>query len=98
MTGVTIKASDGGEAPTALAANATVQLKAEAAWSDGTKADVTAQATWTSKDTAKATVSSGGLVTWVAEGVARISAAYQGKTSADASIACAAAPAPPSGE
>lgn len=69
-----------------------MQLKAEASWSDGTKTDVTSEATWTSKDTAKATVSDKGLVTWKAEGTARISAAYQGKASADATIACQAAP------
>lgn len=69
-----------------------MQLKAEAAWSDGTTEDVTSKATWTSKDTGKATVSATGLVTWVAQGTARINAAYQGKTSADVSIACAAVP------
>lgn len=56
----------------------TGQAHATAVMIDGRKIDVTKQAAWTSGDTAKATVSNTGLVTGVAAGPARLTAALFG--------------------
>ncbi len=56
------------------------QFSATARFSDGSIQDVTNRATWTSSNTDVATVSAEGLVTAVAAGVVRISAAYQSVT------------------
>ncbi|MCA9672746.1 MAG: Ig-like domain-containing protein [Myxococcales bacterium] len=61
----------------------TVQLTATAIYSDGSKQDVTSQATWTTSDATIATVDSTttkGEVSGVAAGSADISAAFGGKT------------------
>jgi uncharacterized protein YjdB len=54
-------------------------LTATATYSDGSTADVTPQATWTSSDPSTATVSAG-FVTGVDVGAATITATYQGQT------------------
>lgn len=59
---------------------ATQQLTATLNMSDGSTQDVTASATWTSSDETVATVSTGGLVTGVAEGTATITATAQGQS------------------
>lgn len=64
-----------------LPAGATVQLRAEGTFSDGSKQDLTAQATWTSSATSIATVgdSAGqkGLATGIAPGSATVTATVQ---------------------
>jgi hypothetical protein len=52
------------------------QLTAKATQSNGTSQDVTAQATWSSSNTAVATVTSGGLLTLLQLGAADITATY----------------------
>lgn len=54
-------------------------LVATATYSDATTADVTAEATWTSSDPTKATVSAG-FVTGVAAGGSTVTASYLGET------------------
>lgn len=54
-------------------------LAATATYSDSSTADVTAEATWTSSDATKATVSAG-FVTGIAAGTATVTATYQGQT------------------
>lgn len=61
----------------------TTMLAATALFSDGSKQDVTAAATWTSSATATATVSAG-VVKGLAAGSAQITAAYMGKTASAA--------------
>ncbi len=56
------------------------QFSATAILSDGTKKDVTAEATWATSDEALATVDAGGSASGVSAGEAIISAAYDGKT------------------
>jgi uncharacterized protein YjdB len=63
----------GGSAPST---GATSQFTATAVYSDGSSVDVTSLASWTSSNSAVATVSSGGVVTGVAPGAATISATY----------------------
>ena len=60
----------------------TTQLAATATYSDGSSQVVTALATWTSANAAVATVSAGGLVTFVAVGEADIQAVFQGLSAA----------------
>ncbi|HLH09143.1 MAG TPA: Ig-like domain-containing protein [Terriglobales bacterium] len=55
------------------------QLTATATFSDNTTQDVTSSATWTSSNSAAATVNAG-LVTGVATGTATITVSYQGVT------------------
>jgi hypothetical protein len=59
---------------------ATAQLRALAAYSDGSTRDVSGQATWSSSRPAVANVSGTGLVTAVAAGTADVAATYQGQT------------------
>lgn len=66
-----------------LEVGATGQFKATATLSDGTKQDVTPVSTWTSSNTAVATVTAAGLVTAVAVGSTTITATYQGTTAKD---------------
>ena len=56
------------------------QFSATAILSDGTKKDVTAEATWATSDEALATVNTDGSATGVSAGEAVISATYDGKT------------------
>lgn len=58
----------------------TSQLMAEATLSNGTSHDVTAQATWSSSNTAVATVTTGGLLEVLQPGTADITAMYQGRS------------------
>ena len=67
--------------PPALGASA--QFTATAMLSGGTTQDVTSLATWTSSNTADATVSSTGLVTAVGPGAVTIQATYQNVTGTD---------------
>ncbi|MDO5295216.1 MAG: leucine-rich repeat protein [bacterium] len=60
-------------------AGKTINLTATAGYSDGTSADVTQQAAWTSSDTAKATVT-GGKVKGLDVGTVTITAAFGGQT------------------
>jgi hypothetical protein len=59
-------------------AGQTSQLDAKATLANGTIQDVTATATWTSSNTAIATVTTGGLLKILAPGSAIITATYQG--------------------
>ena len=63
---------------TAPAIGATAQFAATATMSGGTTQDVTSQSTWSSSNTAVATVSSSGVVTGVAVGETDVTATYQG--------------------
>lgn len=68
-----------------LAGTKTQQLTATATLIDGTTTrDATADAAWSSSDTAKATVSAAGLVTAVAAGTATITGTYRGKSGTSA--------------
>jgi hypothetical protein len=55
----------------------TVQFTATATFSDGTSQNVTGQATWESSNQAIATITSGGLATFLAQGDADIKATYR---------------------
>src|SRR6476620_8629155 len=55
----------------------TVQFTATATFSDGTSQTVTGQATWESSNQAIATITSGGLATFLAQGDADIKATYR---------------------
>jgi hypothetical protein len=61
---------------TAPAVGASLPFTATAAWSDGSREDVTASASWSSSDTAVLTVSSSGIVTSIASGTAIVTATY----------------------
>lgn len=74
LTGVRV------EGLASLAEGGTVQLKAMAAYSDGSSRDVSTQATWSSSRPSVASVSATGLVTAVTAGTADLSASYQGQT------------------
>ena len=73
-TGVTLTMTGTGPA-----VGATTQLTATATFADGTTQVVTSEATWSSSDTSKATVSAG-VVTGVAAGAVTISAIYKDVT------------------
>jgi fibro-slime domain-containing protein len=75
---------------TSAAAGGTARYLATATYDDESTADVSAQATWASDDTAVATVVSPGVVTAVAAGTANISATLAGQTGARAFTALAA--------
>jgi hypothetical protein len=64
---------------------ATKQLTATVKYADGTSADVTSSAdlVWNIGDTSIATVSKTGVITGTGVGATKITATYQGKTSAD---------------
>lgn len=66
----------------------TQPFTATATYSDGSTADVTAQAGWTSSDTTVATVTPGGLAFTLADGSATISASFSG-LGAQAKLTCA---------
>jgi len=61
-----------------LQAGATIQLTANGTYSDGSTADITSQAVWTSADNSVATVDAHGKATGVAAGSATITATVQG--------------------
>lgn len=63
-----------------IAIGTTQQLTATGVYSDGSTADLTNLASWTSSNTAIATVDSTGLLTGIAEGSATISAQFDGIT------------------
>jgi hypothetical protein len=63
-----------------LAIGNTLQFSALGAFNDGTFQDLTNSATWTSSDTAVATVNSSGLVTAVGNGTSMIAAAENGQS------------------
>lgn len=69
---------------TVPAVGSTAQFAATATMLNGTTQDVSSTATWTSSNTAIATVSSSGLVTAVADGTATITATYSGIVGNDA--------------
>jgi trimeric autotransporter adhesin len=64
-----------------LVVGSTQQFTAQALSTDGSVADVTSQATWSSSDQSVATVSSSGVVTGIGPGQANITAYYSGVTS-----------------
>lgn len=68
-----------------------MQFKAMAALSDGSYADVTAQATWLSSDVLIAAIDAQGKATPLAQGAAQVSATYQGVKSGYAAISVAPA-------
>lgn len=59
----------------------TVKLTASGTFSDGSKNDISAKATWVSSDVAIATVSVAGVATAVAPGTVAIKATFEGKDS-----------------
>lgn len=63
-----------------VVAGLTLQLTATAIYSDGSQKDISSTATWSSSDTAKATVSGLGLATGVAAGTSSLSAVWSGVT------------------
>ena len=63
-----------------VAAGTTLQFHATGFYSDGGHVDLTSSATWSSSSSAVGTISTTGLATGVAQGVASISATYGGKT------------------
>ena len=67
-----------------LNVNGTQQLHATANYSDRTTQDVTASASWTSSNSAVATVSNAGIVTAVAPGSATVTASDAGQTASAA--------------
>ena len=87
LQSIAIQKEDGTAAPTELAANATVDLRANAVYDTG---EEVVEAEWASSDVAKATVDAHGVVTWKAAGNVDITASFGGKT-ATATIACQAA-------
>jgi len=66
--------------PTTVASGTPTQLMATATFADGTAQIITNVATWQSSNPGAATVSSSGLVTWVATGSTTITASYLGVT------------------
>jgi hypothetical protein len=58
----------------------TLGLTATGSYSDGTSQDLTASASWSSASPGVATVTAGGVVTGVAVGSSRVTAAYGGKS------------------
>lgn len=67
-------------ATSTVAIGATQQFSAVAGYTDGSAVDVTAKSSWTSANTAVASVGNTGLATGVSAGTAAISAAFGGKT------------------
>lgn len=78
LTGLTVA-----PATLSVADGAIGALTATAAYDDATTVDVTADASWSSSDTAVATVSAG-FVTGVAPGTATVTASYSGQTDTSA--------------
>jgi uncharacterized protein YjdB len=66
--------------PTTVTSGTPTQLMATAMFADGTAQIITNVATWQSSNAGAATVSSSGLVTWVAIGTTTITASYLGIT------------------
>jgi len=66
-----------------LEVGATGQFQATATLADGTKQDVTTASTWTSSNTAVATVTSAGVVTALSVGSTTITATYEGTAAKD---------------
>ncbi len=67
-----------------VTAGSTAQLTATATYTDGSTEDVTATATWSAANTSVASVTSDGLVTGLASGSTKISAALSGDYGTDA--------------
>ena len=76
----------GADGDNSIAAAATNQYAATATYNTGETADLVAVATWTSSDTAVATVDAAGLATGVAAGTAVITAYYRGVTAVAATL------------
>jgi hypothetical protein len=74
LTGVRVEGS------ASVAEGATLQLRATAAYSDGSSRDVSTQASWTSSRPSVASVSATGLVTAATTGTTDLSATFQGQT------------------
>ena len=72
----------------------TVQLTATAAFSDGTRQDVTIRATWTSSNLSVATIAPTGVLSGIGPGDVEIRVAYQGVAD-QRSIVVQRAPVPP---
>lgn len=90
LTSVTVTSETGGTLPTNLKAVATLKLGAKATYTDGTSSMATSQATFTSLDTAIATVN-GNTLTLIKEGTAKVTATIGAKTSGTTTIPVAAA-------
>ena len=69
------------DSPDQLAVGSTLQFTAMGAYSDGTKADITSQVTWSSSDSKIGALSSTGLATGNADGNIDITATLNGITS-----------------
>ena len=72
--------------PSNLAAGFSQNFRVIGTYSDGSTADITAQATWNSSNTAVATISSTGTVTGVASGTVNITASMSGIISPPVSL------------
>jgi uncharacterized protein YjdB len=77
---ITTKSIEVAPATASIGITTAQQFSATAILSDGTKKDVTAEATWATSDEALATVNTDGSATGVSAGEAIISATYDGKT------------------
>ena len=76
LSSIAVATTSGSSA--SVAAGLSLQFKATGTYSDGTTKDLSSTATWNSGDTAKALVTSAGLVTGVAAGSTTITAASAG--------------------
>ena len=72
--------------PTPFINGTTQQFTAAGSYSDGTTQNLSSMVTWTSSNTAVATVDANGLVTGSGVGSATMTASYQGKTATTASF------------
>src|SRR5882724_10548370 len=77
---VSLQSIDVTPSAASAAAGSATQLTATGMFSDGSHADITYLVTWTSSNTAVATVGTAGMVTGVAVGSTTVSAAVQGVT------------------
>jgi uncharacterized protein YjdB len=78
--GITLTSIQVTPTDTTAGTGVTVPYTATGIYSDGSKSDLTATATWSSSSTATATISTGGVATTVAAGKTTISAASGGVT------------------
>ncbi len=88
LTGITVTPAD-----PSLVADGTQQFTATANYSDGSTKNVTSSATWSSSNTAVATINSSGLATGVTSGTTIITATDNSETATTTATVTASAPA-----